>query len=146
MKLAKGNMWTVWNKGMFIVTTNSYIKNGGRLVMGAGIAKQARNRLTGVDLKLGSMIRDTCGHLGFYGFLPVSSVFGAFQVKYDWIDSADLDLIKRSTSQLADFATQRPEMTFNLNFPGIGNGRLARNIVLPIIETLPDNVTVWELK
>lgn len=67
-----------------------------------------------------------------------------FQVKYHWADDADLNLVKFSTSMLKDWATARPQRLFALNFPAIGNGRLSPKDVLPIVDTLPDNVHVWQ--
>jgi len=32
----------------------------------------------------------------------------------------------------------------DLNFPGIGNGKLPRHQVLYLLEDLPDNIHVWE--
>jgi len=31
-----------------------------------------------------------------------------------------------------------------MNFPGIGNGRLDRADVLPLLMDLPETVTIWE--
>jgi hypothetical protein len=38
---------------------------------------------------------------------------------------------------------EHPGVTIAVNFPGIGNGRLRREAVLPIVQ-LPDQVTIWE--
>lgn len=149
MKLDYGNMWNVYGKAdAFLITTNSTIKRNGALVMGRGIAKEARDRFPGLDLALGSRIMREYGNKGIYG-LMLSERFpeaklGAFQVKLAYDDPAELWLIRKSTAMLADFAKNNPELKIHLNFPGIGNGRLAIQAVMDIVEILPDNVTLWQ--
>ena len=105
----------------------------------AGIAKQVRDRWHGVDVKLGSQIE----HMGKYGLI-VGKKLGIFQVKRFYGDSASLELIDYSTSMLYDFATCHSDKRIDLNYPGIGNGKLEKSEVEPIISVLPDNVHVWE--
>jgi hypothetical protein len=69
---------------------------------------------------------------------------GFFMVKQHWNDPAHIPTIMRSTAELIEIASQYVKI--DLNFPGIGNGKLKREDVLPIIEQLPDNVHVWEYK
>jgi hypothetical protein len=70
----QGDMWSAYNRAnLFLVTTNSTLKRNNALVMGRGIARQARDR-----------------------------------------------------------------------FPGIGNGGLSREAVLPLLAALPHQVTIWE--
>jgi len=46
MILEYGNMWTAWEQSdLFLITTNACVKPDERLVMGAGIAKQAVEKL-----------------------------------------------------------------------------------------------------
>lgn len=139
-----GNMWDQWQESsLFLITTNSTVKKNGRLVMGRGIAQQARDKFPGLDLALGKQIE-----YSKYGLLisldwPRKKL-GCFQVKYNWYDKADLDLIKHSTEMLLGFIkTSKPKLV-SLNFPGIGYGGFSRDLVLPIISVLPDCVPVWE--
>lgn len=87
----------------------------------------------------------------FYGFTHVSSIhveglgteeFGIFQVKHDWWEDAKPELIQRSALKLARIARNHPKTTFRMNFPGIGNGRLTEEQVIPLLRDLPDNVIV----
>lgn len=138
-----GNMWTVFDEvDHFLITTNSFLKQNGALVMGAGIAKQVRDTFPGIDRDIGAAIRQICGHLGRYGVL-LGNHLGVFQVKYYFVDPADLDLIRHSTNMLGRMADQAPTSSFALNFPGIGNGKLAFDDVYPIVDALPDNVQIW---
>ena len=144
-----GDMWSVYDEaGLFLVTTNSTITRHGRLVMGRGIAKQARDRFPGLAAVLGQQIQLQCGSLGTYGLLisprwPTAKL-GAFQVKYHFGETADLALIQQSAAALHRWATAHPDVAIHLNMPGVGNGRLSRTAVLPYIQQLPHNVTIWE--
>jgi len=151
MILEYGNMWSIWSKtDLFLITTNSFVKHTGQLVMGAGIARQARDRFPSLDTTLGQAIRETCGHLGEYGLFisprwPATRL-GLFQVKRHWSTDAILDLIHQSADQLTQWASTHPDCRIDLNFPGIGNGRLSPDQVLPVIKQLPDNVHVWQYR
>jgi hypothetical protein len=145
LKLATGNMWDVFESAdLFAVTTcNSHYRDG-RLIMGAGIAKQARDRVYGLDKEFGRMAKRVR-----YGLLvsenwPRQKV-AAFQTKIDWREPSKLDVIELSTRMLIDWCAAHPTAWVHLNFPGIGRGGLRREDVLPVIAALPDTVAVWEL-
>ena len=152
-----GNMWG--GSGSFIITTNSFVKKDGNLVMGRGIAKQACNMFKetssqpNIASHFGKAIKDTSGHLGEYNLIlphpfhhkDLAYSIGAFQVKYHWADKADYDLIRRSTIVTRWFALTWHWVTINLNFPGIGNGHLDKDKVYDIVRVLPDNVIIWSL-
>ena len=142
MKQRKGNMFTDHDAGDYLfVTTNSTIKKDGSLVMGRGAALEAKTRLKHIDKTLGNLI-SRHENPSEYGIVMGSSL-GAFQVKHHFRDAADLDLIRMSTAKLKELAESNPSISYSLNFPGIGFGWREIDEVLPIIETLPDNVTVW---
>jgi len=137
-----GDMWSVFDEvDYFIVTTNAIVKNNGALVMGAGIAKQMRDRFPGIDLEIGAAI-GKAGSGGTYGLLLGNKV-GAFQVKYHFKSMANLGLISLSAEQLKDEARANPDKTYALNYPGIGNGGLRPWMVEGILEDLPDNIQIW---
>jgi hypothetical protein len=142
-----GNIWSVWQEAdLFLITTNSTLTSG-RLVMGRGIAREARDRFPGLDYTLGMHIDWSCGNQGTYG-LFVSPLWpekklGLFQVKRHFSQQADLELITYSTRLLRDWCIAHPDASVHLNFPGIGNGRRPITEVMPIIAQLPDNVQVW---
>ena len=116
-----GNMWTAYAAAdLFLVSTNSTIRQDGALVMGRGIARQAKERFPGLDVALGRHIQAFCGNQGVYGLL----------ISPRW--------------PTAKWCIKHPTATVAVNFPGIGNGRLHREAVLPIIVQLPAQVTIWE--
>jgi hypothetical protein len=158
-------MWKAFDEvGLFLLTTNSTIKRNGALVMGRGIARQARDRFPGLDAALGKQILSVCGNpstllrpdpsnllrtgQGQYGLLVSprwpKAKLGAFQVKRHYSQPASLELIQCSTSALCTWCIEHPTATVAVNFPGIGNGRLHRKDVLPIVMQLPDQVSIWE--
>jgi hypothetical protein len=144
-----GDMWQQYEQAdLFLITTNSTLRRDGALVMGRGIARQARERFPGLDAALGQEIQQRCGSLGVYGLLisprwPQARL-GGFQVKRHWGRAADLALIANSVAALAAWTADHPDRAVCLNFPGIGNGGLARSAVRPLLEPLPDSVTIWE--
>jgi hypothetical protein len=153
----QGDIWSVYPQAdLFLVTTNSTLKQNGALVMGRGAAQQARDRFPGLDLAFGQAIAQQCGHLGRYHLLVSpqwpQAKMGAFQactersrsVKTDYKQSADLSLIQASVAALVEWTAAHPGKSVHLNFPGIGNGGLARADVLPLLAPLPDQVVIWE--
>lgn len=145
----RGDMWTAYTAtDLFLITTNATITTRGALVMGRGIARQARDRFPGLDAALGKQILSICGNQGQYGLLVSprwpKARLGAFQVKRHYSQPASLELIRHSTTALCTWCVEHPNTLVHLNFPGIGNGRLRREDVLPIIAQLPDQVTIWE--
>ena len=145
-----GNMWNGYkHSDAFCITTNSFIRNDGSLVMCRGIAKVA-DEVLDVDQKFGSRIEEKCGDLGFYGVLPLdpdNSRLVAFQVKKHFKDNSPLDLVEKSTKILGDVAHKHDWKRFDLNFPAIGNGGRDIEDVKPILEEhLPNNVHIWRPK
>jgi hypothetical protein len=115
--------------------------------MGRGAAFQATQKMPKIAEICAKAIK---GHSKFYGFLPIldggedRASFGIFQVKLNWWDDAELELIRISAGILLNAAGSNPEMKYRLNYPGIGNGNLTTAEVGPIIEDLiqQPNVTV----
>lgn len=149
MILERGDMWSVFGKtDHFIITTNPIVRKDGACVMGAGIAKQFAIRYPKGPFDLGDEIKMhqlydydlTYGVFGTYDDQPVYF----FMVKDHWVNKAKLRIIRDSSNRLRMSAKARPEERYDLNFPGIGNGGLSKEEVLPMIEDLPDNVHVWE--
>ena len=140
-KFKTGEMFRA--SGFTIVTTNSFLTSEMKLVMGRGAAWQLKVKVPGIDKIFGRMIYKTCGHLGRYGLI-FHERYGAAQVKFRFDEKAQLELIEFSMTMLSVAATRDRKSIFNINFPGIGNGRLKKHDVKSILEMLPDNVHVWE--
>jgi len=147
----RGDMFTS-KSDLILFTSNGVIKSDRGLVMGAGAALQALNRFHGCDRAFGEMLinhhrrySDTRYGVFIHPTLEAPAL-GAFQVKYDFWEKADLNLIAYSTGLLTAMAlTDWKDKIISLNFPGVGLGGLTKDQVLPVIQSLPDNVQVWEL-
>lgn len=146
MILKYDNLWNS-KDDIILVTANSYINQKGELVMGRGAALELKNRIPWISREFGLLIENCCGHLGYYGYLLADNVknktYGIFQVKYHFKDNASLDLIEKSTYELHAYVYNLPQK-ISMNFPGIGFGHLSEKDVMPIIEKLPDNVTIYK--
>lgn len=144
MILRTGDMWNEYpGADLFLVTTNSLVVDG-RLVMGAGMALEAKNRYKGLNLALGERIE----HLGVYGLLvsenwPTAKL-GAFQTKINPADPSPPWLIHYSALMLDQLIRKNKVLMVYLNFPGIGHGGLTKEQVLPLVSFLPDNVCLYE--
>lgn len=147
MKLKTGNIWNAYDQAsLFLFTSNSVIKSDGKIVMGAGIAKDVRDRFKGIDKRLADQMKaKEISSLSRYGMLfDLKTKIAAFQTKYHYQDESPLELIEYSTSILAEIAPDFDEI--HMTLPGCGHGKRTPEEILPIIEILPDNVFVWDYK
>lgn len=146
MILEKGNMWDAFGKGIFMITTNPIRRKDGAVVMGRGIALEAKTRFPQLPYDFGASLKafphlTNVGCIGCYDNVPIYY----FMVKDHWRDKASLRIISDSVWAINYwFGISDTHDRVDLNFPGIGNGGLNREDVLPIIQDLPDNFHVWE--
>lgn len=141
----RGDMFSVWGStDLFLFTSNPIVNKRGLAVMGRGIARQVADRCPAAQemfgyILLGGFARDV-GVLGKYD----GQLLGWFRVKDHFIRQARTDIIRASVRHLAVAAKGFDRV--DLNFPGIGNGGLSREEVLPLLVALPDNVHIWEFE
>jgi hypothetical protein len=145
MRLVTGDLWSeLGHAGLILVTTNAVVTRSGRLVMGRGAAREARDRFPGLDADLGAVILGLPSPYGVAlargDYHPVTWL-GAFQVKRHWKDRAQLDLIAFSVERLAAITNRYARIA--MNFPGIGNGGLWSEVVLPLLQKLPNHVFIY---
>ena len=140
MNIINDNIWNYWNQGYYIIIpTNGTIRNDSALVMGRGLAKQANQKFTGINLILGNLIKLK----GNYPFLLKDYKIISFPVKHNWWENANLALIEQSSNLLKQLIIQ--QNLFNIAMPkvGCGNGKLQWKEVYPIISKyLEDVVTI----
>jgi hypothetical protein len=127
-----------------IVTTNNSFDKNGRLIMGKGAALDFKKAYPEMIDIFSALIKKQMDASGYYGLI-LDKDTGIFQVKYDWRNPADLELITKSTYELLRFAKSHKDWDFGMNFPGIGKntGELTVEEVLPIVSKLPDNVYLY---
>ena len=141
--------------GLIVITGNGTIGRNGKLIMGRGAAKQAKDRIKGIDRECGAIARAyvplaTSTGYSQYGFMIVREPtdekigFGVFQVKWHYAENACLDMIERSAKLLNKYALENPDTNIRMNFPGIGAGKLKFEEVEPIVvkELTAHNLTI----
>lgn len=129
MRVMNCDMFVMCNTGdALCVTTNGVIKKDGRLVMGAGIAKEIKNRFPGVDSILGKYVSkygNRVFRVGKVNFSEKSITLFSFPTKNHWKDKSDLNLIEQSCIQLKQLVNKfRIEGDIYIPAPGCNNGGL----------------------
>lgn len=96
MILKKGNIFDDFEDLDYVgVTTNSILNKKGDLVMGAGVAKQAKEYNAYLPTLFGSQIKAKGVEGGFYGVL-IQGKYYAFQTKRHWRDKSSIQDVIRS--------------------------------------------------
>lgn len=139
-------------KDAVVVTTNGIVKKDGLAVMGAGIARSARDTFPGIDKQLGYNLTVWGNHAYHMGTYPYRQANGkeinlrilTMPTKHDWKDKSDIELIKKSCEELMMIAHMLHLNNIYLPAPGCSNGQLDwETQVKPTIETrLDDRFTV----
>jgi len=142
MEQVYGNIWYFHQYGPVCITTNSVIKKDGGLVMGAGIALQAKKRFPELPGKLADIVRE---HGNVPVYMPVENLF-SFPTKNNWRDPSDIDLIRRSCLDLVTITNQMGFKQVFLPKPGCGKGQLDWNDVSAVINPILDDRFVLVLQ
>jgi hypothetical protein len=128
---ATGNLWT-YNPGegkiLRCVTTNGILGRNKHLVMGAGVARQARDRFPDLARQLGDFV----GKWGNNVCVCFNYQVASFPTKHHWQNPSDPALIEKSAKQICDEAEKWDYVL--LTRPGCGLGRLEWKDVKPILE------------
>lgn len=128
------------------ITTNGYVKQNGRAVMGRGVAWQATQKFPGIDRILGTAIRRDGNHVHQLEPRGLSPAVVSFPVKHYWDQPARLPLIEQSAYELLDLTEREEWKRVVLPRPGCGNGCLSWASVKPIlVPILDDRFLVYEL-
>lgn len=138
MKYVHGNLWDYHRDGPVCITTNGVIKKDNQLVMGAGIALQAKMRFPNLPYKLANMVL-AYGNRVFH--MDEENLF-SFPTKNDWKDKSDIDLIVRSCKQLVEIADNlhlSQPLRVYLPKPGCANGQLSWPVVNRVISDILDD-------
>lgn len=142
MKYTNGNLWNFHSLGPVCITTNGIIKKDNTLVMGAGVALQAKQRFPDVPGTLADLVRKY-GNRAFY--LLGSNLF-SFPTKHDWKDKSDINLIAQSCHDVVDITNRMLFKRVFLPKPGCANGQLDWAEVNAVISSiLDDRFTVVSL-
>jgi hypothetical protein len=132
-----GDLWSeLGSADIVCVTTNGYVKQNGRAVMGRGCALQACKRFQDIDAILGAHIQRRGNVVGQVWINPV---IYSLPVKHNWWEPADPVLVIQSCERLAELADHLRWQRVVLPRPGCGNGQLRWVDVQMMIGPLLDN-------
>jgi hypothetical protein len=126
-------------------TSNGILTTQGRLVMGAGVAKQFKNYYKGIDFHAGKCVKlngNVCQVVLeiFRSTNKPNLHIVAFPTKEHWKDDSSMELVERSTQQLVDITNNKKWKQVYLAAPGCGLGGLDfYKEVKPVIEKLLDD-------
>ena len=118
------------------IPTSGALQSDGTALMDSGLAKEATQRHSGVELDLGRLIASRGNHVHLIKPGLVSFPFKQFE----W-SAPSLDIIRRSARQLATIVGTAKTL---LPRPGCGPNELSWESVREALSTLPDNVIVIE--
>lgn len=142
MRQVKDDLWKYHKKGFYIcITTNGAIRKDGACVMGAGIARQAKQRYPDLPFLLGKRISKYGNKVFVFKKLKLIT----FPVKHHWIEKADLALIRLSTFQLLQAADQFDLDRIYLPRPGCKNGGRKWSEVKPLLKMLDNRFVICDL-
>ncbi len=121
-------------------TANATHTKAGDLVMGLGNALAVYNMYPNIQKRLGK----TVTYLSKYGIrIDRMTKVIAFQTKIHYRENSSIDIVKNSFSKLLN---NNITDDIGLPFPGINNGKLHENLVVPMLVDLPDNISIWKEK
>lgn len=124
-------------------TSNSTLNKNNELIMGKGNALIVKEMYPILPKVFGNKIKDK----SLFGIsLDIDTNIIAFQTKIDWKENSTIEIIKNSILKLKEYSIINQDKTIGLPFPGVNNGKLNENKVLPLLLSLPDNVSIWKEK
>lgn len=137
------NLWDFFKvpNNIVVVTTNAHLNMNLELIMGAGIAKEAKQRCP----ELPKLMFEHARKKRYY-YVPFPDLgLACLQTKILWPDPSPLDLVKESVEYFRVHVEDAPDINYHCPQFGCGNGGLSwPNQVLPLVENLPDNVIFYE--
>jgi hypothetical protein len=150
MPVVEDDLWkNPGNPGMIVVTSHAFVQEDGRLFMGYPPAAEMTKRIPDIEFQCGRQVQARAVD-GVYGFLPVRPSlpeqrivgFGLFQTQVRWDEHQDPELIKYSMECLRQYSEDNSNLKIRMNFPGVGDGGLPVDEVVPLLLPLPPTVTL----
>jgi len=120
-----------------LITTNGVLAKDGRLVMGAGIAKQCAVRHPTIPKTLGDWVQ-------FVGNVPCcihgnNRAIISFPTKHHWATPSRIELISASAVEIVKIVNKWQFKKILSTAPGCGLGKLEWDVVRPVLEGIFDN-------
>lgn len=142
MKIIKGN---IWDFNPVCITTNGICDKNNHLVMGKGIALDAKLKYKWLPKELGRLVK-LYGNQPYllYKELPYTEhdqtiqthLIISFPTKHDWRDKSDIDLIIKSAKKIIEIKDLYEWQTIYSVWPGISNGGLNKEFVRENLEVV----------
>ena len=143
LKEVDGDIWKLQGDKWVVVPINGYVRQDGKLTMGAGMARTFVDRYSSEDIQ--EQLGKAVSVVGLQVYVnPHLRVF-AFPSKIHWQDDASLELIKESATQIKLMAEALDLDKGSILMPrvGCGNGKLEWAAVKPLLEaTLDDRFVI----
>lgn len=138
-----GDLWQ-YPADALVLTTNGQLAGDGALVMGAGCAKQAKERFPTLPYLAGARVREHGNHVFVFDpaehGLAFDKAIVSFPVKEHWRDPAELRLIRRSVAELLAIVNYTGWRQVVVPRPGAGHGgRDYETEVRPLLADLWDD-------
>lgn len=115
----KGDIWDLAKTHIIVISTNL------QGVMGRGLAKQASDKYIDLEFWYRSTLKYWQGQeLLIYKSMESHRKLAMFPVKYDWRQTANLDLMRRSAILLKRYILQNPCVRMAVPQVGCGFGEL----------------------
>lgn len=127
-----GNVWDHHPDSYIVVTTNGVVNPNGELIMGKGIALEAKNRYPLLPIHAGNLVKNA----GNYTFVFPKYKLITFPTKHHWRHKGDINLIQRSIEQLLHVIDNHDELCIEKIYApllGCGNGGLKWETVSSMI-------------
>lgn len=122
MKEATGDLWS-YPADLITITTNGFVKKNGAAVMGAGCAKEAKEKVNNLEYVLGRALDNIGNHTTLLGYYEDKGI-ASLPVKHNFWEKADIKLIERSIHELIAITDQHGFESVVIPRPGCGNGGL----------------------
>jgi hypothetical protein len=138
-----GDIWDYHKQDKpIVITTNRTINAKNEIVMGRGVALQAKQKFPDLPRQLAIRIKNL-GHDTVFWFFNYHLF--TFPVKHNWFEKADIQLIEKSAYDLVAFVNtlsrENPSYFSKIYMvrPGCSNGKLTWDYVKPKIKNLLDD-------
>ncbi len=166
MEIIRANIVDLWTQGKVVcTTTNGFVKKDGSAVMGRGNAFAMAQAVPELPKLLGNFIKKYGNRVGFIYqrsiiAFPVKPVSGNYNQLLDHIKKrhketdinipgfwckADPEIIKTSMIQLNNLVEKFQLTELFLPIPGVNNGQLKIEEVLPILERRHPSIKICSL-
>lgn len=138
MKIIEGDLFAL--EGDCLCVPTNGIVSAGKLIMGAGVAKEFRDKYRRIDYKLGDLVSNKGNHCYLVKDSESNQWIMSFPTKNHFMDASPLKLVVQSAREAVVLADAMGLKNILLPAPGCGLGGLDwETQVKPAIEDILDD-------